>query len=314
MATLADLAMMERIRAFEETATELRKASIVVGSVHFCNGQEAIAVGAVSARADGDRVLATYRGHGWALACGLAPVALFAELLGRESGVCGGRGGSAHFSAPDVDFYGENSIVGAGAPIACGVALSAQREGRGRAVIVVFGDGAMNQGAVHESMNFAAYLSLPVVFICENNHYSELTPIDEMVRMKELYRRADAYGFPSRRVDGNDLDAVRAATVEYLAAARAGRGPALIEALTQRIVGHYYGDLQGYRPRGEVTQALLDEPIVRARAALLDSGFATTAELDALRTRIRAEIAAAADAAQAAPLARADTVREHLYA
>ena len=312
--TLDDLALMERIRFFEETVSDLRKASIVVGSVHLGNGQEAIAVGAVGARRPGDRVVATYRGHGWALACGVAPAALFAELLGRESGVNRGRGGSAHLNAIDVDFLGENSIVGAGAPIACGAALSAKREGAGRAVIVVFGDGAMNQGAVHESMNFAAYLNLPVVFICENNRYSELTPIDEMVRMKELYRRADAYGFPSRRIDGNDVDAVRAAVSEYLELARRGEGPALIEAMTQRIVGHYYGDLQGYRPRGEVTQALLEEPIVRARAALIASGTATAEELAALSGRVRAEIDAASAAAQAAPLAAAEHVREHLYA
>ncbi len=312
--TLDDLILMERIRAFEDKVTELRKDSIVVGSVHLCSGQEAIAAGAVGARQTGDRVLATYRGHGWALACGVAPGALFAELLGRESGVNRGRGGSAHLSAADADFFGENSIVGAGAPLACGVALSAKLEGAGRAVIVVFGDGAMNQGAVHESMNFAAYLNLPVVFVCENNRYSELTPIDEMVRMKELYRRADAYGFPSRRIDGNDVDAVRAATAEYLDLARRGEGPALIEALTQRIVGHYYGDLQGYRPRGEVSQALAEEPIVRARAALIASGAATAGDLAALTQRVRGEIEASAAHAQAAPLAAADRVREHLYA
>ncbi len=312
--TLDDLALMERIRFFEETVSELRKASIIVGSVHLGNGQEAIAVGAVGARRAGDRVVATYRGHGWALACGVSAVSLFAELLGRESGVNRGRGGSAHLNAIDADFLGENSIVGAGAPIACGAALSAKREGAGRAVIVVFGDGAMNQGAVHESMNFASYLNLPVVFICENNRYSELTPIDEMVRMKELYRRADAYGFPSRRIDGNDVDVVRAAVSEYLELARRGEGPALIEAMTQRIVGHYYGDLQGYRPRGEVTQALLEEPIVRARAALIASGVATANDLAALSARVRAEIDAAATAAQAAPLASAVNVREHLYA
>jgi pyruvate dehydrogenase E1 component alpha subunit len=152
------------------------------------------------------------------------------------------------------------------------------------------------------------------VFICENNHYSELTPIDEMVRMNELYRRAEAYGFPSRRIDGNDPDAVRSATRDYLERARTGEGPALIEAMTQRIVGHYYGDMQGYRPRGEVTQALLEEPIVRAREALIASGEATAEELERVTRSVREEIAAAAAEAQAAPLASAANVREHLYA
>jgi TPP-dependent pyruvate/acetoin dehydrogenase alpha subunit len=312
--TAADLESMEIIRAFEDKVTELRKASIVVGSIHLCSGQEAIAVGAVGARAAGDPVVATYRGHGWALACGVTPEALFGELLGRVSGVNAGRGGSAHCSAADVDFYGENSIVGAGAPIACGLAMAAKAEGRGRAVIVVFGDGAMNQGAIHESMNFASYLNLPVVFICENNTYSELTPIAEMVRVPELYRRAASYGIPSCRIDGNDLDAVRVQTAEYLAGARAGRGPFMIEAMTQRIVGHYYGDMQSYRPRGEVTQALLDEPIVRARAALEAAATLTAAQLDDLHAHALGAIEAAANAAQAAPLTAPATVREHLYA
>jgi TPP-dependent pyruvate/acetoin dehydrogenase alpha subunit len=311
---LADLEHMELIRAFEDKVTELRKASIIVGSVHLCSGQEAIAVGAVGARAPGDRVVATYRGHGWALACGVTPASLFGELLGRATGVNAGRGGSAHFSAADVDFYGENSIVGAGAPIACGLGIAAKAEGRGRAVIVVFGDGAMNQGAVHESLNFAAYLNLPVVFICENNRYSELTPIADTVRVPELYRRAEAYGIPSCRIDGNDLDDVQSTVSAYLDRARDGHGPLLIEALTQRIVGHYYGDLQGYRPRGELSQVLLDEPIVRARAALLAAGHSTEAELDHLHARVIDTIESAAAAAQAAPPAAVATVREHLYA
>jgi pyruvate dehydrogenase E1 component alpha subunit len=312
--TPADLELMERIRAFEDKVTELRKASIIVGSIHLCSGQEAIAVGAVGARAAGDRVIATYRGHGWALACGVTPAALFGELLGRATGINAGRGGSAHCSAADVDFYGENSIVGAGAPIACGLGIAAKAEGRGRAIIVVFGDGAMNQGAIHESMNFAAYLNLPVVFVCENNTYAELTPIAETVRMPELYRRAASYGIPSCRIDGNDVDAVRTQAAEYLEGARAGRGPFMIEAMTQRIVGHYYGDMQSYRPRGEVTQALLDEPIVRARAALQAARTLTEAQLDELHARAVDAIEAAASEAQAAPLTATATVREHLYA
>lgn len=307
------LEAMHRIRLFEEKVTELRKQQIIVGSVHLCIGQEAIYVGARAALDGDDRVFATYRGHGWALACGVPAAALFGELLGRETGVCKGRGGSAQLSAADWGFYGENSIVGAGTAIALGAALSAKMEGKGRVVVTAFGEGAMNQGAVHESMNFAAYQNLPLIFVCENNTYSELTPTAEMVRMNDLYRRADGYGIPGVRVDGNDAEAVRRVMSSFVEAARAGQGPALIEATTQRLVGHYYGDLQSYRPNGELTEAKKTEPIFRARLALQQMG-ASDAELDQLESTVRQETEAAAEEALAAPLADVNQVREHLYA
>jgi TPP-dependent pyruvate/acetoin dehydrogenase alpha subunit len=295
------LEAMHCIRLFEEKVTELRKQQIIVGSVHLCIGQEAIYVGARAAINSDDRVFATYRGHGWALACGVPAAALFAELLGRETGVCKGRGGSAQLSAADWGFYGENSIVGA------------KIEGKGKVVLTAFGEGAMNQGAVHESMNFAAYQDLPLIFVCENNTYSELTPTAEMVRMNDLYRRADGYGIPGVRVDGNDPAAVRRVMSGFVQAARAGKGPALIEATTQRLVGHYYGDLQSYRPKGELTEAKKTEPIHLARLALQDTGVAAE-ELDELESKVRNEIEAAAEEALAAPLADVNQVREHLYA
>jgi TPP-dependent pyruvate/acetoin dehydrogenase alpha subunit len=307
------LEAMHSIRLFEEKVTELRKQQIIVGSVHLCIGQEAIYVGARAAINSDDRVFATYRGHGWALACGVPAAALFAELLGRETGVCKGRGGSAQLSAADWGFYGENSIVGAGVAIALGAALSAKIEGKGKVVLAAFGEGAMNQGAVHESMNFAAYQDLPLIFVCENNTYSELTPTAEMVRMNDLYRRADGYGIPGVRVDGNDPEAVRRVMSGFVQAARAGRGPALIEATTQRLVGHYYGDLQSYRPKGELTEAKKTEPIYLARIALQGIGVAAE-ELDQLESKVRNEIEAAAEEALAAPLADVNQVREHLYA
>ncbi len=306
------LEAMQRIRLFEEKVTELRKQQIIVGSVHLCNGQEAIYVGARAALVSDDRLFSTYRGHGWALACGVPAAALFGELLGRETGVCKGRGGSAQFSAADWGFYGENSIVGAGVAIALGAALSAKMAGKKSVVVTAFGEGAMNQGAVHESMNFAAYMNLPLLFVCENNTYSELTPTAEMVRMNDLYRRAEGYGIPGVRVDGNDPEAVRRVMSGFVEAARAGQGPALIEAMTQRLVGHYYGDLQSYRPSGELTEAKKVEPIVRARLALQQMGV-SVAELDQLESTVIREIEVAAEEALAAPLADVNQVREHLY-
>jgi TPP-dependent pyruvate/acetoin dehydrogenase alpha subunit len=307
---LADLRAMWLIRAFEEKVRELRLADQIVGSVHLCIGQEAGPVGTCTELRPTDALFATYRGHGWALARGVPVEAMFAELLGRATGLNGGRGGSAYFTAPEYGFHGENSIVGAGAPIAVGAALAGRIQGDDRVSVVVFGDGAMNQGSVHEAMNMAAAFRLPVLFVCENNGYSELTPIAAMVGEPELWRRAAAYGFAGHRVDGNDPAAVRAAVADAAGRARGGQGPTLLELMTQRLVGHYIGDAEQYRPPGEVEQARRTEPIVRLSAAI----DVPATGLDEIRTQAYAEIAAAADSALAAPLAEASTAREHLYA
>jgi TPP-dependent pyruvate/acetoin dehydrogenase alpha subunit len=307
------LATMWRIRMFEERVRDLRMAGQIAGSVHLCIGQEAIPAGACSALRDGDPVFATYRGHGWALACGVPATPLLAELLGRAAGVNGGRGGSAFFSAPRWGFYGENSIVGAGGPIATGAALAGRYDGSGRVVLCAFGDGAVNQGALHEALNFAAAFRLPVVFVCENNRYSELTPIGDMVAEPELWRRAAGYGMPGQRVDGNDPLAVEHAVAEAVGHAAAGEGPSFLEAMTQRLVGHYVGDLEQYRPAGEVEAACQCEPLVRAEQSLASSGIAA-GRLDAIRAHALDDIDAAAGEALAAPPADARTVREHVYA
>lgn len=311
-AQLEYLRQMLRIRFFEERTLQLRLAGSIVGSVHLCIGQEAVPVGTCATLGPQDAVFATYRGHGWAIACGTPLEALFAELMGRATGVNGGRGGSAYLSAPDYRFYGENSIVGAGAPIAVGAALAARYDGSGRVVVCDFGDGAMNQGAVHEAMNFAAAFNLPVVFICENNHYSELTPIAKMVRSDRLYERAAAYAMPGERVDGNDPEAVRGAAAKAVELARRGGGPSLIEAMTARLVGHYIGDPETYRAPGEVEALREAEPIVVLRRRLLDTGEPQRT-LDIIEAETRAEVDTAVEAALAAPLADAARVKEQLY-
>jgi len=310
---LSGLEMMYRIRFLEEKVTELRKQQIIQGSVHLCIGQEAIYAGSLQALRKGDQVFSTYRGHGWAMACGVPAHAIFAEMLGRETGVNQGRGGSAYFSAADWGFYGENSIVGAGAPIACGAALTNKITANGAVALTAFGDGAMNQGGVHEAMNFAAYLDLPVLFICENNVYSELTPIAETTKDPVLYKRAQAYGMRGVRIDGNDLEAVRACVAEQAALARAGKGPALIEMMTQRLVGHYYGDMQSYRPKGELTEAKKHEPLVRMRNLLLDNGVSLD-ELDDMEAACRQAIEKDAEQALSAPPTPTESVLKHLYA
>jgi TPP-dependent pyruvate/acetoin dehydrogenase alpha subunit len=310
---VADMTGMLRIRRFEERVRDLRLAGDIVGSVHLCIGQEAGPVGACSVLAEQDAVFATYRGHGWAIARGVPLEPLFAELLGRESGICGGRGGSAYFTAPQFGFYGENSIVGAGAPIALGAALAGRHDGSGRVAVTVFGDGAMNQGSVHEALNFAAAFELPVVFICENNTWSELTPIADMVAEPELWKRAAGYGMHGYRLDGNDPAAVREFVTDAVESARDGEGPVLLELMTERLVGHYIGDAEQYRRPGELEQANAREPLVRIRQALLASG-ASADDLAVIEAAVAQEIDVASARALPAPLADPTTLKEHLYA
>ncbi|MCW2769651.1 MAG: acetoin dehydrogenase [Aeromicrobium sp.] len=308
------LSAMFRIRFFEDEISNLRRDSLVVGSVHLCSGQEAIYVGACTALdLSRDAVFPTYRGHGWALACGAPLDAMFAELLGREAGTNGGRGGSAYLSTPDQGMFGENSIVGAGAPIATGAALAGRYDGSDRVTVAAFGDGAINQGSVTEAMNFAAYLRLPVVFLIENNLYSELTPTAAMVANDRLYTRGNAMGVKGVRVDGNDVDAVADTMSEAVLHARSGKGPVLLEAMTQRLVGHYIGDAEQYRAPGERERAAAVEPLVRLSQKLRAHGV-TTDELASIEETARQDVLDARERALASPVADPSTVLEHLYA
>jgi pyruvate dehydrogenase E1 component alpha subunit len=209
--------------------------------------------------------------------------------------------------------YGENSIVGAGAPIATGAALASTFDGSGRVTVAAFGEGAMNQGAVHEAMNFASSRRLPVIFLIENNGYSELTPSADMVRSDRFFKRGSSYGIPGVRIDGNDVEAVRKTATHFVQQARQGAGPAIIEAMTERLVGHYIGDAETYRAAGEVEQALTREPIVRAERALIDAGTAR-AELDEAKRQQLDHVQTSAARALRMPNADPATVRQHLYA
>ncbi len=288
-----------RIRRFEERLLSLHAEGRIEGSMHLCPGQEAIPVGACRALTEHDFVMATYRGHGWAVARGIPLRDLFSELLHRNSPLCGGRGGSPYFSAIDYGFLGENSIVGAGLPVAAGSALAARFDADESVTLVDIGDGAMNQGAVHEAINFAAVYDLPLIIMVENNVYSEMTPIRDMVRVDQLSERAAAYGIPGTTIDGNDVEAVSAAVEQAVARARRGAGPSLIEAMTERLVGHYTGDLEHYRPAGEVEEAKKHEPIARLRSAAEQRG--QSAEFDRVDGEIDDEIEVALVQALAVP-------------
>jgi len=315
--TTASIEMYRRmlvIREFEEEVRRLRLEGDIVGSVHLCIGQEAIPLGVVDALdLPRDVVGSTYRGHGWLLATGVPLREGFAELLGRQTGTNGGRGGSAYLSAPSYGFMGENSIVGAGAPIACGAALAGMHDGSGRIAVTAFGDGAMNQGALLESLNFAAALSLPVIFVCENNGWSELTPIADMVADPVLINRAAAFGIRSVRVDGNDPHAVLAAAQNAVEYARAGNGPVFIEAMTERIVGHYIGDPETYRTDADHERLAAQDPLPRERQRLISAGE-SEAQLDVLEQEVTALVSAASETARGDALADPTTAKEHVSA
>jgi TPP-dependent pyruvate/acetoin dehydrogenase alpha subunit len=296
------------IRRFEERLVELKTAGQIQGSMHLCNGQEAIPVGSCSVLEEQDALMVTYRGHGWAIARGIPLRDLFAEIMGRDSGLCGGRGGSAYFSSADHGFLGENSIVGAGVPIAAGAALAAQFDSSGAIALVSIGEGAMNQGAVHEALNFAAVYRLPLVIVVENNLYSELTPIAAMIATETLAERGPAYGIPAVRVDGNEVDEVEQAVRLAADRAREGGGPGVIEAMTERLVGHYDLDPQHYRPKGEIESAAEREPLVRLRGRI---GLDRASEIDG---EVETALDDAIAAAETIPFPPAESALEHLYA
>lgn len=268
------------IRAFEEAVLAMSTSGDIDGSVHLCLGQEGIPVGACAALGDDDKVLATYRGHGWALARGADAKSVLAEICHREGGLNGGRAGSAMLSDPDHGFLGENSIVGAGTSIAVGVALAGIHEGLSRVVLVSIGDGAMNQGSVTEAMVFARAKDLPVIFMCENNGWAEMTPTDLTVRGKGLTARAAAIGLRTRTVDGQSPESVRATVAEERALCLAGAGPSFIECATYRLGGHYNRDIEHYRPVADKDEARSHDPIELLRRALVTSGPMTSEDLD----------------------------------
>lgn len=296
------------IRRFEERLVGMKAGGVIQGSMHLCCGQEAIPVGACAPLEERDALTVTYRGHGWAIARGLPLEQLFAELQGRESTLSGGRGGSPYFCSAAHGFLGENSIVGAGVPIAMGAALASQFDGSGSISLVAIGDGALNQGATHEALNMAGTFRLPFVVVVENNVYSELTPIRAMIATDTLVERAPIYGMAAAVVDGNDATAVEQAVTEAVGRARSGGGPTLIEAHTERLVGHYDLDPQHYRPRGEIDDALTREPLVRLRAAI------DTGEADRLDADVERELDEALAASTAVPFPDPSTVHDHLYA
>ena len=262
---------MVLIRRFEEKVIELFQAGELPGFLHVAIGQEATAVS--SALGDDDYIGSTHRAHGHVLARGSDPVGMMAELMGRTNGYCKGKGGSMHIADMSRNVVGANGVVGAGAPMMGGVALAQQRLGTGRIAVAFYGDGATNQGNVHEALNLAQLWKLPVIFFCENNRYAESTPYEQQVPVEDLIVRAAAYDMKAISVDGNDVLAVHDATAGAAEFARSGNGPVFIVGETRRVEGHYVGDPQVYRPKGEAKEWRKEgDPITSFAEHLQDEG------------------------------------------
>ncbi len=260
------------IRHMEESLLELAESGKIGGAMHTAIGHEANAVGVALALDENDYVTGTYRGHHHAIAWGMDPGKVIAEVLGRVDGVAKGKGGSMHLYAPSKGVMETNGIVGGQVPHGAGMALAAKLRGEDKLAITFFGDGANFQGVMHETYNIAQKWRLPCIFYCENNRYSEMTPISRTSSVAELYKFAQAYGMKSLQIDGNDVDAVYQATQEAAEHARGGDGPVYIEALTYRFAGHMAGDLESYREAEEIEESRKGDPIAVAKQRLLDDG------------------------------------------
>lgn len=298
---LAAYEQMTVIRRTEKAAHDLFLQGLVKGTTHLAAGHEAIAVGTSAALRPDDYVFATYRGHHHAMARGATPEECLAELMSRATGLCGAKGGSMHLTKASTGMLGSYAIVGAHLPMAAGAAWSARLRGTDQIAVAFFGDGATNIGAFHEALNLAAVWKLPVLFVCENNLYMEYTPIADVTAVAQpAADRAPAYGIPGEVVDGNDVVAVQDVVARLAGRARAGDGPALLEARTYRHFGHSRSDPATYRPAEEVERWLKHDPLDLARGRLVEMGVpeAVVAEADERATSL---VAKAVEAAKAGP-------------
>lgn len=303
---------MVRIRAFETKAAECFTRSELSGNIHLYMGQEASGVGACMALQEMDFITSTHRGHGHCLAKGARPDKAMAELFGKETGYCKGRGGSMHIVDVGLGILGANGIVGAGIPLAAGSALASKIKGDGAVTVSFFGDGASNQGTFHETLNMAAAWQLPVVFLLENNCYGVSTEIHRVTNTQDLAVRAAAYGIPGVTVDGTDVEAVYHAVSEAVERARNGRGPTLVETKVYRYQGHYCGDPAVYRPKEYLTEGKARDPIGKARRKLLELGVSAE-KLDEIDRRVNDEIEAAYEFAKNSPDPDPAEVTRYMY-
>ncbi|MEM2419923.1 MAG: pyruvate dehydrogenase (acetyl-transferring) E1 component subunit alpha [Candidatus Bathyarchaeia archaeon] len=306
--------LMVKIRLFEEKVFELYAENLVPGTIHLYTGQEAVAVGVCSALRKDDYITSTHRGHGHCIAKGADVKRVMAEILGKKTGYCKGKGGSMHIADFSIGMLGATAVVGAGIPIAAGAGLSIKLRGTDQVVACFFGDGASNQGTFHEGINMAAIWSLPVIFVCENNLYAMGTRQSMVMRIENIADRAAAYGIPGVVVDGNDVLAVYEATLKAAERARKGEGPTLIECKTYRHRGHSRVDPAKYRPREEVEAWLVKDPIKRFREKILGLNVLTETEIQQIDREEAAEIEEAVRYAMESPYPAPEEALEDVYA
>jgi TPP-dependent pyruvate/acetoin dehydrogenase alpha subunit len=307
---------MVTIRLFEKQVNDLYTRALMPGLAHMYSGEEAVAVGICEALRRDDYITSTHRGHGHCLAKGAAPDLMFAELLGKEAGYCRGKGGSMHIADPACGNLGANGIVGGSAGIATGAAFSAKYLGTKQVAVCFFGEGALGQGLLYEAMNLARLWDLPVIYVCENNLYSEYTHFSETTAGDILGRPA-AFGIPAEAVDGQDVRAVHATARRVVEQARSGKGPAFLLCHTYRYHGHHVGDVsrEYYRAKEEEQRwAAERDPIQLLGAWIIGHKFADQAQLDGIHSQVNSEIDAAVEFARNAPYPSAGQVLEDVYA
>jgi acetoin:2,6-dichlorophenolindophenol oxidoreductase subunit alpha len=308
------LRRMWLIRAFEEKVSALYAERQIVGLLHLGIGQEAVAVGACSLLREDDYVFGGHRSHGHAIAKGADINRLMAEIAGRATGYCAGKGGSMHIVAKEAGFMTATGIVGGTIPLALGAAFAAKEKKKGQVALVFFGDGAGQAGPFHESLNIASLWQLPVIFVCENNGYAEFTPLSAHTKVERLAQHAKTYAIPASTIDGNDLTAVRAAIGKAVEKCRAGEGPTFVECLTHRMRGHYEGDPAKYRELSQLTEWKKKDPIGRVVRLLKSKKAITDKKLEAIENEARDLVEKAAEFSLSSPWPAPNDVERLVYA
>ena len=306
--------IMVRIRVFEERVSKEFAAGNIPGFVHLYIGEEATATGACANLRHDDYIMSTHRGHGHLIAKGGKTERLMAELYGKKTGYCKGKGGSMHIADADIGMLGANGIVGAGIPIAGGAALSAQMRGTDQVAICFFGDGGINTGRFHEGINMASTWKLPVVYVIENNMFAISTRTSDVMNIANITDRAAAYGIPGVSIDGNDLIAVYEAVGEAVARARQGEGPTMVECKTYRWHGHFEGDAQAYKSKGETEEWMKKDPIATFRKRLVEMGVLSEKEADEIKQEMLEEMDKAVKFAEESPLPAPEETLEDVFA
>lgn len=310
---IAQYERMIEIRTLEEQINELFASGEIRGTTHLCIGQEALAVGLASVLRPTDIVSATYRGHGIALALGLSPESVLGEIMGKTVGCCGGVGGSMHLSNMELGLLPTSAIIGGGMPVAAGAALSFQTRGTDDVAVAVFGDGATNIGAFHETLNLAAIWNLPIVFICDNNVYGEYSRIDITTPLEDLHHRGESYRMPHYAIDGMDIAAVQEGIQKAVDHARSGKGPTFIEAKTYRFAGHSRADLALYRPEGEMEKWQARDPIKLTEEKLVKEKLIDAAQINKIKEETLKVIKGVVEVCKSAPNPSLASMFQNIY-